>query len=135
MLREIIVFIPDRPGQLAEFTKTLMEKQINMRAMTVVEMTKSGNLRTIVDKTDECINLLKSNNYSISVTEVIGIDHPDKPGVLYEIADMLGENDINIEYIYSSTILKAEAIIVLKVDKIDKAIEILKSKGIKLIEK
>ncbi|KON26982.1 acetolactate synthase, partial [miscellaneous Crenarchaeota group archaeon SMTZ-80] len=56
------------------------------------------------------------------------------PGGLYEIAEMLGENDVNIEYIYSSTLLKPEAIIVLKVDNTEKALEIFKSRGIKLIE-
>ena len=59
----------------------------------------------------------------------------DKPIDIYEIANIMGENDINIEYIYSSTLLKAKTLIVLNVDDINKATEILKKKGIKLVEK
>ncbi len=132
MVREISVFIPDRPGKLAKFAKTLMKKQINMRAMTVLESAKSGNLRMIVNNTDDCIELLKSNNYIISVTDVIVVDQPID---IYEIANIMGENDINIEYIYSSTLLKAKTLIVLKVDDNNKAMEILKKKGVKLVEK
>jgi len=132
MVKEISVFIPDRPGQLAKFAKTLMEKQINMQAMTVLESVKSGNLRMIVDKTDDCVDLLKSKNYIISVTDVIIVVEPID---IYEIANIMGENDINIEYIYSSTLLRAKTLIVLKVDDINKATEILKKKGVKLVEK
>ena len=104
-----------------------------MRAMTVAETADKGLLRMVVDKTDEAVELLKNYNYLVSVEDVIAVDIP-KAGGLYEIADMLGENDINIEYIYSSTILKPEAIIVLNVDNTERAIEIFNSKGINLIE-
>jgi len=119
---------------LAKFSKLLLEKKINMRAMTVAETADKGLLRMVVDKTQEAIDLLKEHNYLVSVENVITVEIPDKPGGLYEIAEMLGENDVNIEYIYSSTLLKPEAIIVLKVDNTEKALEIFKSRGIKLIE-
>jgi len=132
-IREVQVFLPNKPGILAKFSKLLLENNINMRAMTVAETADKGLLRMVVDKTDEAVELLKNYNYLVSVEEVIAVDIP-KAGGLYEIADMLGENDINIEYIYSSTILKPEAIIVLNVDNTERAIEIFNSKGINLIE-
>ena len=134
MLKQISVFLPNEPGILAKFTKVLMEKKINLRAISVAETSDFGILRILVDKVDECIEILKSNNYLVTTTDVIAVDVPDKPGALHEIASLLGENDINIEYLYS-TLVKAEAIIVLRIDNIDKAIEVLKKKGVKLIEK
>lgn len=132
-IKQISVFLPNKPGILAKFSKLLLENDINMRAMTVAETADKGLLRMVVDKTDEAVELLKNYNYLVSVEDVIAVDIP-KAGGLYEIADMLGENDINIEYIYSSTILKPEAIIVLNVDNTERAIEIFNSKGINLIE-
>ena len=120
---------------LAKFSKLLLEKKINMRAMTVAETEDKGLLRMVVDKPQEAIDLLKDHNYLVSVENVIAVGIPDKPGGLYEIAEMLGENDVNIEYIYSSTLLEPEAIIVINVDNSKKALEIFKSRGIKLIEK
>jgi hypothetical protein len=134
MLKQISVFLPNEPGILARFTKVLMEKNINMRAISVAETADFGILRMLVDKVDQCIEILKANNYLVTTTDVIAVDVPDKPGALHEIANLLGENDINIEYLYS-TLVKAEAIIVLRIDNIDKAIEVLKKNGVKLIEK
>jgi hypothetical protein len=134
VLKQISVFLPNQPGVLAKFTKILMDKNINMRAMTVAETADYGILRIVVDKTGEALNVLKEENYLVSVTEVIGVDVPDKPGALHEVAVILGENNVNIEYIYSSTLLTDEAIIVLRVDDNDKAEKILNEKGIKLVE-
>ncbi|MFX1446384.1 MAG: ACT domain-containing protein [Promethearchaeota archaeon] len=134
MLKQISVFLPNEPGILAKFTKVLMDKKINMRAISVAETADFGILRILVDKVDECIEVLKKNNYLVTTTDVIAVDVPDKPGALHEIAKLLGDNNINIEYIYS-TLVKDEAIIVLRIDNIDKAVEVLKKKGIKLIEK
>lgn len=133
-MKQISVFLPNKPGILAHFSKTLLDNGINMRAMTVAETADKGLLRMVVDKTQETIELLKGENYLVALADVIAVEIPDESGGLYEIADLLGENDVNIEYIYSSTLLKAEAIIVLKVDKWEKAIEILKKKDIIIIK-
>jgi len=132
---EISVFLPNKPGMLGKFSKLLLENDINYRAMTIAEIDDKSLLRMVVDKTQEAIDLLKKNNYLLSITDVLAVEIPDKPEILYEIAEILGENDVNIEYIYSSTILKREAIIILKVDKTNKALEIFKRRGINLIEK
>ena len=133
-VKQVSVFLPNKPGILAKFSKLLVENDINMRAMTVAETADKGLLRMVVDKTDEAVELLKNYNYLVSVADVIAVEIPAKAGGLYEIADMLGEADINIEYIYSSAILKPEAIIVLNVDNTERAIEIFKGKGINLVE-
>jgi hypothetical protein len=134
MLKQISVFLPNEPGILAKFTKILMEENINMRAISVAETADYGILRILVDKVDKCIELLNEKNYLATTTDVIAVDVPDKPGALYEIAKLLGDNSINIEYLYS-TLVKEEAIIVLRIDNIDKAVDVLKKNGIKLIEK
>ena len=134
MLKQISVFLPNQPGILAKFTKVLMDEKINMRAISVAETADYGILRILVDKVDDCVKILKDNNYLVSTTDVIAVDIPDKPGALHEITKLLGDNNINIEYLYS-TLVKEEAIIILRIDNLNKAVEVLKSKGVKLIEK
>lgn len=134
MLKQISIFLPNQPGVLAKFTKILMDKQINMRAITVAETADYGILRIVVDKTDKAVEILKKENYLLSLTDVIAVNIPDKPGALHEIAEFLGNNNVNIEYIYSSTFLKGEAIIVLRVDDNEKAMKTFKDKGVKLVE-
>ncbi|GAG77112.1 unnamed protein product, partial [marine sediment metagenome] len=100
MLKQISIFLPNQPGVLAKFTKILMDKQINMRAITVAETADYGILRIVVDKTDKAVEILKKENYLLSLTDVIAVNIPDKPGALHEIAEFLGNNNVNIEYIY-----------------------------------
>jgi len=133
MLNQISVFLPNHPGTLADFTKTLMENKINIRAISTADTTDYGILRILVDKPEECLKVLKSKNFLVTVTDVIAVKVPDKPGGLYEIAAFLAENDVNIEYCYS-TIIKEAAIIVFRIDDIAKAIKILKKKGVSLLE-
>lgn len=133
-VKQISVFLPNKPGILAKFSKALLENDINMKAMTVSETADKGLLRMVVDKTDEAIKLLKKQNYLVVVEDVLAVEIPERPGGLYDIAEILGEHDINIEYIYSSTLVKAESLIVLKVDKIEKAIEVFKRKKIKMLQ-
>jgi len=133
-VKQISVFLPNKPGILAKFSKVLLENDINMKAMTVSETADKGLLRMVVDKTDEAIKLLKKQNYLVVVEDVLAVEIPERPGGLYDIAEILGEHDINIEYIYSSTLVKAESLIVLKVDKIEKAIEVFKRKKIKMLQ-
>jgi len=132
MLKQISVFLENTPGILSKFTKVLQDNDINMRALTVAETADFGILRMLVDKNDKCVKVLRDNNYLVSITDVIAVDIPDKPGALHEIAQLLGDNDINIEYVYS-TLVREEAIIVLRVDNIDNAIKILKENGVKLV--
>jgi hypothetical protein len=134
MLKQISIFLPNQPGVLAKFTKILMDKQINMRAITVAETADYGILRIVVDKTDKAVEILKNENYLLSLTDVIAVNIPDKPGALHDIAEFLGNNNVNIEYIYSSTFLKGEAIVVLRVDDNEKAMKTFKDKGVKLVE-
>jgi len=135
MLKQISVFLPNQPGILAKFTKVLLDNNINMRAISVADTADYGILRVLVEqnKIDKCVEVLKEANYLVSLTDVIAVEIPDKPGALHEIAEILGEEGINIEYLYS-TILKDEAIIVLRIDDIDKAVNILKNNNIKLLE-
>lgn len=133
MLTQLSIFLDNQPGQLQKFTKVLLDAQINLRAISISETADYGILRILVDKPDDCIKILKEKNFLVSVTDVLAVEIPDTPGALHEIATLLGEEGINIEYLYS-TILKDEAIIILRIDDIASAKTALEKKGAKLID-
>lgn len=134
MIKQISIFLPNHPGVLVDLTKLLTDHSINLRTLTISETTDYGILKIMVDKTSECIQLLERESYLTAVTEVIAIEIPDKPGSLHEVIKLLGENEINIDYLYS-TIVKNGAIIILRVSDNKKVIELLKSKNIKILDK
>jgi hypothetical protein len=110
-----------------------MDNQINMRALTVAETADFGILRMIVDKVDKCIQTLRDNEYLLSQTDVIAVSIPDKPGGLHRIVEILADENINIEYIYSA-LVREQAIIIFRIDDSKKASDILKKNNVDVIE-
>jgi hypothetical protein len=132
MVKQISVFLQNRPGTLAELTKILLDNGINMRALTVADTADYGIVRMIVDNPSKILKILKTNEYLVSETDVIAVETADKPGGLYEIATVLGERCVNIEYLYT-TLKKGKAIMILRVSDIEPALEALRNEGFRLV--
>jgi hypothetical protein len=133
MLTEISVYLPNNPGVLAKFIKLLNKYEILIKAITVAETPDYGLLSILVDKPQECIELLKENNYEISATDVLAVKLPDDPKSLFDIANILGKNKVNIEYLYN-TLVKNAILMIVRVDNNNKAQEVLNNEGFTLVE-
>ncbi len=133
MFKQVSVFLPNNPGVLANFIELLIDKKIFIRAMTVAETEDYGLLLLLVDKLKKLIKLLEENDYIFSTTDVIAVKLVDNIGGLYKISKLFGEKKLNIEYLYS-TLIEGEALVVLKMDDNEKAIELLKNNEFKLAE-
>ena len=135
-LIQISVFLPNKPGQLANFFEFLMENKIYIRSVTVAETEDYGLILLLVDQYEQCINLLEDGEYLHSVTEVIAVKLTDNIGQLYEIAKTLGSNNVNIEYLYTfaekSSV--ASTVAVLRLDDNENGIKFLSQNGFKVIE-
>ena len=133
-VQQISVFLENRPGGLAEFTKVLSENNIDMRAMCIAETPDFGILRIIVDDVYNTVTTMKEAGYICSVTKVLAVEIPDKPGSLLSTLTALGENNINLEYSYAFTMRKRDvAYMILRVNDNEKAAEALTKNGIKLV--
>lgn len=134
-VQQISVFLENRPGGLAEFTKVLSENNIDMRAMCIAETPDFGILRIIVDDVYNTMCTIKESGYICSVTKVLAVEIPDKPGSLLNTLTILGENKINLEYSYAFTTRKKDvAYMILRVNDNEKAAEVLTGNGIKLVD-
>lgn len=133
-VQQISVFVENKPGQLAEFTKILRENGIDMRALSIAEAQDFGILRIIVDDSYRTACVLKEAGYVFSMTKVIAVAVSDEPGSLFEILDILKEADINLEYTYAFITRRSDvAYMIFRVADNDKAIEALSAHGIRLI--
>ncbi len=59
-------------------------------------------IRLLVDQTDRTIDLLSKNDYIFDIMPVMTIELNNRPGTLADIAGKLGEEGININYVYGS---------------------------------
>lgn len=132
---QLSVFLEDRPGELANFIKLLMDNKIFIRALTVAKTSEYGLILLLVDKPEKCIDLLEEKDFILSTAKVIGVRLNDNPIALYKIPKTLGENKINIDYCYS-TLVKDESILILRVEdmKIENALAVLEKTGFTTVE-
>ena len=108
---------------------------IDMRAMCIAETPDFGILRIIVDDVYNTMCTIKESGYICSVTKVLAVEIPDKPGSLLNTLTILGENKINLEYSYAFTTRKKDvAYMILRVNDNEKAAEVLTGNGIKLVD-
>ena len=133
-IKQLSVFVENKPGKLAEFTKLLSEHGIDMRALSIAETPDFGILRVIVDDPYQTTCVLKDADYIFSITPVIAVAIPDEPGSLSRIVDILGAVGINVEYTYAFiTRNKDLAYMIFRVENNEKAIDVLTKNGVKLV--
>jgi hypothetical protein len=135
-LKQISVFLPNNPGQLANFFEFLMSNKIYIRSLTVAETEEYGLLLLLVKPFDKCIGLLEDKDYLHSVTEVIAVKLNDNITQLYNIAKTLGNHDVNIEYMYTFAEKASEisTVTVLRLDDNAKGVNVLKEHGFEVLE-
>jgi len=128
VITEISVFLPNNPGVLAKFIDLLNNNNIRIKAITVAETPDYGLLLILVDKPEECIELLEENSYEISATNVLAVKLPEELNTLFDIASVLGKNSVNIEYLYM-TVVTGKTLMIVRVDDNEIAQEVLKKEG------
>ncbi|MEE0777025.1 MAG: ACT domain-containing protein [Bacillota bacterium] len=132
-VKQISVFLENKPGRLAEFIDILSENKIDMRAMSIAETQDFGILRIIVDDPEKTAEVVKASNCVFSITPVLAVAIPDEPGALSDILHTLAKNEISLEYTYAFiTRQEKTAYMVFRVADNDKATEVLSNHGIKL---
>jgi hypothetical protein len=133
LIKQISVFSENKPGRLAAIARALQEEQINILAFSIAEADGFGVVRALVDQPHKAHQKLTSLGFNVAFTDVLAVRMRDIPGGLYEIAKILGDGQINIEYSYAYS-GKEAAVLILRVDNIEAAITYLCDGGAELLE-
>ena len=130
-VRQISVFVDNKPNQLTGVMKILKDSGINVRALSLADTKDFGILRMIVNDTDKACETLKEASYAVTVTEIVAISIPDTPGQLSRVLDILGAEGVNLEYLYAFLGTSDRAVsFVIRVDDNDNAAAALNKVGI-----
>jgi len=99
---QISVFLKNRSGILADLCATLSDRDVNIRAMTVLESFDIGTIRMIVDNVALAEESLTEFAAAWIVVNVLAVDIPNQSGGLARIAGAFGQAGVNIEYMYAT---------------------------------
>ena len=85
-VKQISIFLENKPGFLAEVTKVLGQNGIDMRAFSLAESNDFGIARIIVDDVYKTTTVLKDAGYINSVIDVLAV---------------LANAQVNVDYMYA----------------------------------
>jgi hypothetical protein len=118
MVKQLSIFLENRAGRLRTITSLLSSFKINIRALSLADASDFGVLRLIVDQPERAEDALRNNNYTINTADVLAVEMEDVPGALDNVLEILAQDHINIEYMYTFNGCQGDkAIIIFKVDK------------------
>ncbi|MBO7356507.1 MAG: ACT domain-containing protein [Lachnospiraceae bacterium] len=100
-VKQISIFLENKPGKMCEMTEVLAERGINMRGLSLAETEGFGIVRIIVDDVYEATTVLKDGGYINKLTSVVVAEIPDIPGGLSQILKVFAGENINLAYMYA----------------------------------
>ncbi|MBQ9973791.1 MAG: acetolactate synthase [Oscillospiraceae bacterium] len=134
-VKQISVFLENKPGELNALTQELAKHHIDMRAMSLSETNEFGIARLIVDRPLDTATVLKDAGYVCTVTSVLAVAIPHVPGGLNQVLNVLSEAGINLEYGYAFLGgQKDSAYMIFRVTDNAAATAALSAKGIHVVE-
>ena len=100
-IKQISVFLENKPGALYAMTGVLAQNKIDMRAFSLAETSDFGIARMIVDDVYKTTTVLKDAGFINNITPVLGVAIPDVPGGLNKVLQVLTDAKVNVEYMYA----------------------------------
>jgi len=122
VVRQLSLFLENKPGALAAVCQALADKKINIFAISVLDAVDHAVVRMVVSDSHKATHLLGDHGVLVIEREVILLEGRSRPGELASIAKRLADHKINIEYAYSATPPdSARGAMILRVDNPAKA--------------
>ncbi len=122
---QISAFLENRPGVVANMCAAMTEREVNIKAMTVLDTKDVGTLRMVVDNLKAAQEALTDAGAAFILVPVVVVPIPNRPGAFAMVARTFADAGINIEYVYVTAVTEqAPSLAIFRVSDTDKALEI-----------
>ena len=129
-IRQISIFLENKPGQLSAICRALADADINIATLSLADTADFGIVRMIVDDHEKAKAVLTEKGHVVNVREVIAVCVPDRPGGMAEVMQVLDQSQANIEYSYAFAFHRGQkAVLVFRFEDNAKAEAALKAAG------
>ena len=136
-IKQVSVFLDNRPGALSEVIEHIDKFRMKIFALSIADAGEFGLVRMITEDPERAVKDLEDADFILAKSkknsQVIAI-LITKSGKVSEIAKMLADEGLNIEYAYSSAVLiDGKLAVILRVNDLDKAEKILRANSIPIL--
>jgi hypothetical protein len=133
-VKQISVSLENVPGKLSEVSDYLGANGINIIALSVADTADISAVRFVANDPEKAANVLKSQGYAIKMSDVLAVETPNHPGGLNAVLRPLKELSINVKYLYTCLGTGEKTVLIVGVDKMDDAIQILKKNWVHMYD-
>ncbi len=135
MIKQVSVFVENKPGHLVEIASALADAGIDIRALSLADTTNYGILRLIVAEPDTAWRVLREKGLTVSLTDVLAVGVDDRPGGMVRALAVLAEKQISVEYMYAFIGGTEDgAKVILRLDNNEAGAAALQEAGIRILQ-
>ena len=131
-VNQISIFLENKYGKLSEILMLLAEAKIRIIAATVADTSEYGILRIIVNDPQRAFKILKENNVSANLTDVLAIVTHSEAAGFAQTLQAFTKAGLSIEYMYCFSV-KEKAILILKTNNWDATRDVIRRENIRCI--
>jgi len=126
IVRQLSVFLENRPGALAKMCDALAGKDVNILALSVSDTADYAVVRMIVNDPDAALEVIEDTGALVVDNDVLLIEIENRVGALGDIARKLSKAGMNIDYAYcAATSDQPKGILVLRTQDAKKTMKVL----------
>ena len=135
-LHQLSIPLENSPGRLHDVARALGNAGINLRAHCICDSTHDfGVLRILVSDLAAARGVIMEKFIPARVEDVVAVEIDDRPGALADLLSLFLGSGINVEYMYAvASASRDRAVMVFRFNDIDRAIETLQEKQIRLLD-
>lgn len=129
---QISIFLENKFGKLSEILALLGNENIRIIAATVADTSEFGILRIIVSNPREAYKILKANNVSANMTDVLAIQAETCAGSFARTLACFTRSGLSIEYMYCFS-LNGKSILILRTNNREAALDVIRRNNLEYI--
>ena len=101
LVKQLSLFIENRPGTLSAVCKVLKENDLNIRTLSLADTQKFGILRLLLPDHAKAKEVLGKAGFVVNETDVLAIKVPDYAGGLADLLSIIDKYELQVEYMYA----------------------------------
>jgi hypothetical protein len=133
IIRQISVFLENRPGRLSALCRALAEAGVNIRALTLSDAGEFGLLRFITADPDRAKRVTEAAGFAATASDVLALRLSNRPGGLAAVLKELEPQGLSVEYLYAFARRTGDAVMIACFDDMDRAQAALRGIGVYLL--
>ena len=132
-LKQLSVFVDNKPGALYGPCNVLAEAGVNLSTIFLADTKDFGILRIVAKDNEKALNVLRENNFAVKLTDVLAIEIEDAPGALSKVLKTVENKGLDLLYMYAAVGTSGNPVMIFRFDDADNALDKLKDTDCKII--